>query len=133
MATLSTHVNHCTAHQPIMFDKVKVSIGSGFNDQHGNFIAPVPGLYAFSTTISVDPQSSYHVAIVQGNASNEIGYLIAGYGAGWNMRSTTVFSHLNTGEDVWVICLSNSTIRGGTYGIAQEFHSHFSGFLVSED
>ena len=137
MATLTTTINHCTAHQPIIFDKVWVNIGSGYNDQHGNFRAPVSGLYAFSATMSVDPQSSYHVAIVQGNATNEIGYLYADPGVVWKMRSTTVLSHLYAGEEVWLVCLWESQITGNlndpNIKDAQDFQSHFSGFLVSED
>ena len=82
-------------------------------------------------------QNSYHVAIVHGNATYEIGYLFADAGGNAKIKSTTVYSHLNSGEEVWMICLTNSTIVGDfndpTYGGAQQFHSHFSGFLVSED
>ena len=114
-------------------------MGSGYNSQHGNFRAPVSGIYAFSTTLSIDPHKHYYVAIVQGNATNEIGYLYSEFATdnNWQIRSTTVFTNLNIGEEVWVVCLSDSTIKGDTntqkVNDAQDFHSHFSGYLVSAD
>ena len=131
MATLSTIITHCTTHQPVIFDKVKINIGSGYNSLHGNFRAPVSGVYAFSTTLSASSHNQYHVAIVKGNATNEIGYLFADPDTNWHMRSTTVFSHLNSGEEVWVVCLSDSSMQGYIGIHADDFDSHFSGFLVS--
>ena len=139
MATLIASIPHCTSHQPIIFDKLMVNIGSGYNSQHGIFKAPVSDVYAFSATLSTLQHSHFYVAIVQGNVTNEIGYLYSELGSdnNWQLRSTTVLSHLNSGEEVWMACVSDSTIQGDSISPAirdaQDFHSHFSGFLVSED
>ena len=137
MATLSTTIIHCTPHQPVILDNVKVNIGSGYSSRNGSVKAPVSGVYAFSTTMSVDQHSSYNLTIVQGNVTNKIGYLYADPGVIWQMGSTTVISHLYSGEEVWIICLWDSTIQGNLNDPrikdAQVFHSHFSGFLVSGD
>ena len=81
MATLSTSLEHCSVHQTVVFDKVKVNIRSGYDSHHGNFRAPVSGVYAISTTLSVQPNKNYRVAKVLGNATNEIGYLYADNGS----------------------------------------------------
>ena len=77
MAALSADLVHCTQLQPVIFDSVKVNQGLGYDNKHGIFRAPVAGMYAFSTTLSVTPNNNFHVAIVKGNATNEIGYLYA--------------------------------------------------------
>ena len=136
MAALSADLLHCTKHQPVIFDAVKVNRGSGYNNKHGIFQAPVAGIYAFSATLSVEPNNAFHVAIVRGNATNEIGYLYADPQNIWLQRSTTIFTHLDQNEEVWMVCLSDSRIEGdhqhGWEG-ANDFHSHMSGFLVSAD
>ena len=136
MAALSADLIHCTPQQPVIFDSVKVNQGGGYDDQHGMFTAPVAGVYAFSATLSVIPGNKFHVAFVKENATNEIGYLYADPQNIWLQRSTTVFTHLNQNEDVWMVCLDDSRIEGdhqhGWAG-ANDYHSHMSGFLVSAD
>ena len=138
MAALNVSISHCTTQQPVIFSKVYVNVGSGYKPQHGIFKAPVSGVYAFSTSLSVGQNNHYHVAIVKGNATNEIAYLYSEAVTGinhWHIRSTTVLSHLNIGEEVWMICIHESSIEGDKAPSidAGDFHSHFSGFLVSLD
>ena len=136
MAALSSNLVHCTHNQPIIFEAVKVNRGGGYNNQHGTFTAPVSGIYAFSTTLTVMPNNSYHVAFVKGNATNKIGYIHTDQNNIWKLGSTTVFTHLNQNEEVWMVCLSDSRIEGDyQHGMdgANDFDSHMSGFLVSAD
>ena len=134
MAALSADLVHCTDYQPIIFETVKVNRGGGYNNQHGTFTAPVPGIYSFSTTLTVMSNNLYHVALVKGNATNEIGYLHSTARNEWQQRSTTILTHLNQNEEVWMVCLGDSRIEGDRgQGGANDFHSHMSGFLVSAD
>ena len=133
MAALAADLVHCTYKQPVIFEAVKVIRGGGYNNVHGIFTAPVSGIYSFSATLSVTPNNSYHVAFVKGNATNAIGYLYADIQNIWMQRSTTVLTHLNQNEEVWMICLSDSRIDGAHQQGAYDFHSHMSGFLVSAD
>ena len=77
MVALTADIVHCTKHQPVIFNSVKVNQGGGYNSNHGFFRAPVSCVYEFSTTISVNWNFQYHVAIVKDNATNEIAYLFA--------------------------------------------------------
>ena len=138
MAALSADLLHCTKYQPVIFDAVKVNQGSAYSNVHGTFRAPVAGIYAFSTTLSVIPHNMYHVAIVKGNATNEIGYLYTDPQNIWLQRSTTVFTHMKQNEEVWMVCMGDgeSRIEGDhqhAWEGANDYHSHMSGFLVSAD
>ena len=136
MAALSANLDHCTRHQPVIFDAVKVNQGGGYNNQHGMFTAPVSGIYFFSTTLTAMPNDKYKVAFVKGDVDNEIGYVYTLGMNEWQTRSTTVFTHLNQNEDVWIVCEEDSRIEGDhghAQGGAGDFDSHMSGFLVSAD
>ncbi|KAL4217471.1 hypothetical protein ACF0H5_023921 [Mactra antiquata] len=136
MAALSKDLLHCTKGQPVIFDSVKLNNGKAYNDVHGVFNAPVTGTYMFTTTLSVQPGGFYRTAFVRNNATNEIGYLYAEVLSIWTDRSTTIVTHLDAGDEVWMVCLSDSRIEGdhnhGWEG-ANDFHSHISGFLLSAD
>lgn len=136
MAALSTDLVHCSKLQPVIFDAVKLNQGNGYDNNHGVFKAPVTGTYLFTSTLSVQPRNSYHTAFVKNNATNEIGYLYTDPIDLWLERSTTVVTHLNANDEVWMVCLSDSRIEGdhnhGWEG-ANDFHSHMSGFLISVD
>ena len=77
MATLSNDLDQCSKFQAVIFDQVKVNQGGGYDNKAGVFRAPVAGIYAFSATLSVEPQNEYHVAFVKGSVTNDIGYLLA--------------------------------------------------------
>lgn len=136
MAALSNDLVHCTRFQPVIFDSVKLNSGSAYNNKHGIFTAPITGTYLFTATLSVMPNNMYHTAFVKNNATDEIGYLYTDPINLWLERNTSVLTHLDAGDEVWMVCLSDSRIEGdhnhGWEG-ANDFHSHMSGFLVSAD
>ncbi|XP_045178837.2 complement C1q tumor necrosis factor-related protein 4-like [Mercenaria mercenaria] len=136
MAALSKDLIHCSKGQPVIFDSEKLNSGSAYNNIHGIFTAPITGTYMFTATLSVMPNNAYHTAFVKNNATNEIGYLYTDPINLWLERSTTVLTHLDSGDEIWMVCLSDSRIEGdhnhGWEG-ANDFHSHMSGFLLSAD
>ena len=136
MATLSNDYDSCRLHETVVFNSVKINQGSGYNNKNGRFRAPVAGVYAFSATLSVEPHNQYHVAFVKGGSANQLGYLLADPQNIWLQRSTTVFTHLNRNDEVWMTCMGDSRIEGDHQHIwegASDYHSHMSGFLVSAD
>jgi len=136
MAALSADLIHCTKQQAVIFDAVKLNQGGLYDPVHGIFRTNVSGTYVFTATLSVSPNNNFHVAFVKNTADNEIGYLYAENLNVWTERSTTVLVHLAVGDEVWMVCLSDSRIEGD-WGHAVEgasdFHSHISGFLLSGD
>ena len=136
MATLSYDIDSCRLHETVRFDRMKLNQGSAYNNKNGRFRAPVAGVYAFTATLSVQNGDEYHVALVKDTVSNAIGYLLTDAQDEWLQRSTTVFTHLNRNEEVWMICAGTSRIEGDHGHIwegAADYHSHFSGFLVAAD
>ncbi|KAL4239812.1 Complement C1q-like protein 4 [Mactra antiquata] len=135
MAALSNDRN-CSKGQKVVFDDIKLNRGQGYSKSNGIFTAPITGTYMFTTTLSSDPNGTYHIALVKGNATNEIAYMYAVSTTQWSESSTTVVTHLDAGNDVWMVCVSNSKIEGNANHAvegAADFHSHLSGFLVSGD
>ncbi|XP_052807271.1 C1q-related factor-like [Mya arenaria] len=136
MATMANSLEHCTKNQAVIFEDVKLNIGNGYDNRHGIFRASVAGSYAFTTTLSRPPNFSYHVAFVQNVATNEISYLYADPINMWVERSTTVLTHMAAGDEIWMVCISDSHITGNLNHYAEgagDFHSHISGFLVGAD
>ncbi|XP_060592021.1 caprin-2-like [Ruditapes philippinarum] len=134
MASLGHRITGCLSEHPVIFDQVKLNQGSGYDNRHGTFRAPVNGTYQISATLSSTPNNvGFHVAFVKNLASNSVGYLYADANQPhWQEKSTSLVLHLNAGDDVWISCLSDSTIHGDQTGTSA-FHSHFSGFLISKD
>ena len=50
IATLSDHAESLGADQNIAFENVITNVGDAYNSQAGVFIAPVSGIYVFSTS-----------------------------------------------------------------------------------
>ena len=51
LATLSDHAENLGADQNIAFENVITNVGDAYNSHAGVFIAPVSGIYVFSTSI----------------------------------------------------------------------------------
>lgn len=136
MATLSADINSCGPRQAVVFDSIKLNNGNAYSKNHGMFTAPITGTYLFSATLSSEQGQSYQVAIVRGNSTNEIAYLFADGNTIWQERTTTVITHLDAYDEVWVLCLTNSHIEGDKMNSrvdSTDFYSHFSGVLMSAD
>jgi len=136
MAALSADLVHCTRQQAVIFDAVKLNQGGLYDPVHGMFRTNVSGTYVFTATLSVSPNNDFHVAFVKNTADNEIGYLYSLNMNIWVERSTTVLVHLAAGDEVWMVCLTDSRIEGDKGHVlegAGDFHSHISGFLLSAD
>ncbi|KAH3721009.1 heavy metal-binding protein HIP-like [Dreissena polymorpha] len=50
-ATVSDDIGHLHDRQRILFDNVLTNTGDAYNEHNGTFVAPVAGLYVFSTTL----------------------------------------------------------------------------------
>ncbi|XP_052807982.1 complement C1q tumor necrosis factor-related protein 4-like [Mya arenaria] len=131
MAALSSDPFSCFPDSPLIFDNVKLNVGSPYDARHGTFRAPRNGTYFFAATLTASPDSYFHMKFVINSLTNEVGYLYAdGQHPDFLERSTSIVVRLNAGDDVWIACIYDSHVSGGHSGTARDYHSHFEGFLV---
>ncbi|XP_053381665.1 cerebellin-2-like [Mercenaria mercenaria] len=119
------NVEHIGVHQNIVFSDVITNIGNGYNNHHGLFVAPVSGLYMFSTTILSGQNADFAVAI-EINGSDVVRMFERGTDNRHGSATQTVIVQLQKGDDVAVQSLSpDHTYWGDKY-------SSFSGVLLQE-
>ncbi|CAC5410232.1 unnamed protein product [Mytilus coruscus] len=86
--------------QIISFDSVKLNIGNAYFNVHGNFIAPVNGLYQFSVTACA--QTHHYIVLELIVNTRVVGKVLAG-DTGYNECSSNSFLlQLSTSDDVYV-------------------------------
>lgn len=127
----NAHVTGIDLNDNIVFEDVKLNLGDSYHASHGLFIAPVPGVYLFSASVTssnTENQLVIDAAIVKNG--EELARL-KGRGdlnprATEGQGSVTVAMVLNRNDEVWVknIWPDDATIQGGGF-------SSFTGVLVS--
>lgn len=125
-------VNPAIGHQ-IVFDKVHLNKGNGYNNRHGIFLAPVNGTYHFTLEITYapNPTHDHNTGVYLKKRSENIAYTYS-IGTWENLirRSTSAIVELVAGDDVYtvvsVIGGGNNTLRGDS----NKFFTTFSGFLI---
>ncbi|KAH3840419.1 complement C1q tumor necrosis factor-related protein 2-like [Dreissena polymorpha] len=123
-ASLTNHMENLGAGQHIVFDNVFTNEGGGYNQYHGSFTAPVPGIYVFSLTLLSFQNQAAHFRILRNGA---ILVHIWPDGRGDNDYDTaagTVALVRNAGD---VIAVDSQWARQNLY---REHYSFFSGFLL---
>ncbi|XP_052777455.1 cerebellin-2-like isoform X2 [Mya arenaria] len=117
-ATKSSSQSHIGIKQNILFEKIVLNLGGGYHPDHGLFIAPVPGVYMFSTSLLSFYTGSVelHADLVHnGNVINRV------YGHGDSGRhaqgSQTAVLQLQVSDEVWVrnIDYNDESVYGGAY------------------
>lgn len=130
-------VDHVQNQSTIVFDKVITSIGSGYNNLTGIFVAPMSGIYVFSCSLM--DHSGEHLTSGQEHGSAMLHAEIVKNGtvlgrvfahaetSHRDQGSVTVVSYVNQGEQVWVRNIDNNDL-----GLGGELYSVFSGYLLYE-
>ncbi|XP_063431069.1 heavy metal-binding protein HIP-like [Mytilus trossulus] len=86
--------------QIILFDSVKLNLGNAYFNVHGNFIAPVSGLYQFSVTACA--ATNHYIVLELIVNARVVGKVLTG-DTGYNECSSNSFLvQLSTGDDVYV-------------------------------
>ncbi|WAR27291.1 C1QT3-like protein [Mya arenaria] len=125
LATLTNHITHAGALQPIVFDRVVSNVGGAYNVHLGSFVAPVSGIYVFSTTLLSYPGHTSHFQFVKNNDFVSRLFLHTSSGQ-YETVSQTVVLQLNKGDDVTIRNQDpDEAIHGSNY-------STFAGFLIWE-
>ena len=126
LATLSVHAENLGANQNIAFDNVITNVGNAYNSHAGVFIAPVSGIYVFSTFILSYRSSQSHVEIRKnGSLVTRMSYR-GENSNGHDTTGSTVTIQLSKGDDVAVV---NGNPDKNVNG---EHYSSITGFLLQE-
>lgn len=121
--------SHLDQGQNIVFDTVLLNVGDSYHDQHGVFIAPVPGIYVFSVTVmnqAVTGHEFIEAALYKDGTLLEKA-MADGRTSGYDQGSFTVTTQLQEGSEVWVECYYPKT---DDYLYGARFSS-FTGFLLA--
>ena len=112
-----------------MFDKVITNIGNGYNLNHGQFTAPVKGLYFISVTLF----NFYHISptmeIVQ-NGNPLVDMYLDGSGHQNSAMTQTLVLLLNTGDKVWIRSKTDGAKLSGLAGQPNGVFNTFSGYCL---
>ncbi|KAH3741722.1 hypothetical protein DPMN_048447 [Dreissena polymorpha] len=92
-----------TQGQPIIFETVSTNVGGAYHNNHGLFIAPVPGLNMFSASVLSDYDPHKHIEtslVVNGMTKARTHSYSAEHMR--DQGSATMVVELNAGDEVWV-------------------------------
>lgn len=116
---------HLSTGQPVAFNQVLLNLGNAYHSIHGVFIAPIDGVYVFSTSIlCVAGAASRFDAAITKNGNITAKVLGQGDNSHYDQGSVTVTVELVTNDEVAVEILNTDTsIWGHAY-------TSFTGFLL---
>lgn len=124
-ATRVTTMEHVGIDQPVVFENDVTNIGNSYSNHTGLFVAPVGGVYVFSTSLFTPHKHSFHASFVR-NGQVVTTMYAAGAESSYDTTSHTIVLRLQKGDDVCVQNKDNDrTMSGGAYSI-------FSGYLLQE-
>lgn len=125
LASLSEHAKNLGVNQTMIFDHATTNIGNAYNEHAGVFIAPVSGIYLFSTTIFIFPNINAHYELRRNGVLVTRMYL-HGTESVYETASTTAVLQLSAGDDVTVVNVEgNKAVYGSHY-------SSFTGVFLQE-
>ena len=130
-------VDHVHANLTIVFDKTITSIGGGYSNLTGVFVAPLTGIYLFSCSLldhagkHLQTGQEHGSAMLRGEIVQN-GKLLGRIFAHAEVEhrdqgSATVVSYVTEGEQVWIRNIDNDDL-----GLGGEFYSLFTGYLLMQ-
>ncbi|XP_062605060.1 uncharacterized protein LOC134266871 [Saccostrea cucullata] len=109
----------------LVFDKVILNIGSGYNPSTGVFTAPIEGNYVFYVS-AVEFSNHYLGVFIEKNGKHQV-KLIGDSSAQFQTGTNMVILSLNRGDAVWV----NHHSKGGSGYFSESIPvTTISGFLI---
>lgn len=121
---MSNHQYGITLHETLKFDQVVTNEGNGFKGSTGIFVAPYSGIYVFDATVGITGTTDIYV---KKNGAN----ILRVYGhadSNWETATGSVTSHLNQGDQVYVIVANYNG-----HGLVGHGLTTFSGFMSQPD
>ena len=64
-ASQSRELSHLLERHLVVFDSVQTNVGGAYSTETGKFVAPVPGVYVFSTSLLGHSQNGCRAGIVR--------------------------------------------------------------------
>lgn len=127
-AYLTQNIPNLGHHHPIVFNHIHINEGNAYSSVDGEFIAPVPGLYVFSWTLSSPDRKCMESQLMKNQ--EVFGHLIADAcnHDDYAISSGTAVTRLNTGDKVFV--RTGSVHSPTLYGSGSLSTSSFTGFLL---
>lgn len=126
---MSTDMTNIGGHHTLIFDVIKSNSGNGLHPTTGVFTAPSSGFYVFTWTIRINDNSYRSVELVVNG--HEVGALYQDAGSSeYDMGSTTVVTHVNQGEDVFLRTRILDNNQGILHNNANGYSS-FSGWRLN--
>ncbi|XP_052769576.1 complement C1q-like protein 4 [Mya arenaria] len=123
-------VRHMHDGDGVIFDRVLLNAGGGYNNATGSFTVPLSGIYLFAVSVfdhmatAATGNAKIHAEIVQNNST--IGRVFAH--ADMHNRdqgAETVIVTVNTGDVIWVRVVDNNDL-----GLGGEFYTSFAGYML---
>ena len=125
-ALLNNHALHTGVNQNIVFENVVTNIGGAYSGSLGAFVAPVTGIYVFSTSILGYSTQTEHYSLNRNGQTVGMMYGDATK-APYPDPSLTAVLYLHQGDNVEVRTLDTD---GSAHG---RNYSSFAGFLLQQD
>lgn len=122
---MDNHLEHAGVHQTFVFETVVTNIGNGYKERLGVFVAPVSGMYVFTTTLVSFYHVSAHASFIKNGQAVTVMF-VSGGEAGYDTTSQTIVLMLQQGDEISV---QNGDPDKSFYGGS---HSTFAGFLLQE-
>lgn len=125
------------ANQIIAFGEVITSLGGGYNNLTGVFVAPLTGIYVFSCSLldhagthdqpgQLHGSAMVHAEIVQ--SGKVLGRIFAhAETTHRDQGGITVVSYVTEGEQIWIRNIDNNDL-----GLGGELYSIFTGYLLMQ-
>lgn len=118
-------LEHAGVHQTFVFETVVTNIGNGYKERLGVFVAPVLGMYVFTTTLVSHYGFDAHAQFMK-NGQPVTVMIVSGGGNGYDTTSQTIILILQQGDE---ISIQNGDPDKSFFGGS---HSIFAGFLLQE-
>ncbi|XP_062619514.1 complement C1q tumor necrosis factor-related protein 3-like, partial [Saccostrea cucullata] len=120
--TLTNHLQNMGKQQTVIFDKVTLNEGNGYDKKTGIFTAPEKGVYTFTWTIMTKAEKYFVSEIVHESKRIAKNYADGRGITGYDMSSTHANIKMKKGDKVWI-----RTYDGyGQYAYGEHW-SYFSG------
>lgn len=116
--------------QVIVFRKVTMNVGSGYDKTTGYFTAPVSGIYHFTSHLCVQYTKSLEYIIVVNDKTWASGLYRPNDTGACSAFSVTV--QMNSGQRAWVTIDSSGSSSSDLLYEDSDDWNYFSGFLVNQ-